>query len=616
MTLEKAPKKTMVTLIYSCILLFEKRDRFLLLGFLILQLLLHLLDVVGVILIAGVVSIAVAAVRGGDFPEWVDLVIGFLNLKTLESTTVATIFGMMAGALFIIKSIFSLYLNFRSQQFISSREVNLTHKATSLLLKKDLTRLSRFSPQQYQHSLSSGVNSVMGGVVGQTMLLISELALQISMLSLLSAFSPMLTSFTLLFFLIIFFILNRLQGSYSRMLGEEITKSDVEALVSISNYLRGYREILISGKRDFFIDSFLLSRAKSIRLNVKRTLLVQISKYVFEIAFVFAGLALSAFAFYAYSAEFAASLLALFLAALTRISTSVLRLQYGYILLKGYIGSTKLFFEMLDSAKTEQQVILSENKQVQSLGLKVLPAIQLKDVNFKYSSASAFEIKSLDLIIESNQSIALVGPSGGGKSTIIDLILGVITPMSGQRYIHGVEPISLYHLNEGGMAYVPQEVFVQPATVIENIALGTNSTEIHLPRVREVLDSVDLLDALSGLPNGLETIIGKGESGLSGGQRQRLGIARALYRNPKVLVLDEATSSLDAQLENEIAEVLRKLRGKITMVIVAHRLSTVLSCDSIIYVNHGKIIDRGTFKELRSRNKDFDKQAELLGISR
>jgi ABC-type multidrug transport system fused ATPase/permease subunit len=456
----------------------------------------------------------------------------------------------------------------------------------------------------------------MGGVVGQTMLLISELVLQIFMLFLLSAFSLTLTSFTLLFFLIVFFSLNRLQGSYSRMLGEEITKSDVESFVSISSYVRGYREILISGKQDSFIDSFLLSRAKSIHLNVKRTLLVQISKYVFEIAFVFAGLALSAFAFYAYSAEFAASLLALFLAALTRISTSVLRLQSGYILLKGYIGSTTLFFEMLDSTKTEQQVILSEGKQVQSHSLRVLPAIQLKDINFKYSSVSGFEIKSLDLIIESNHSVALVGPSGGGKSTIVDLVLGVITPTHGQRYIDGVEPKYLYHLNEGGMAYVPQEVFVQPATVIENIALGTHITEIHLPRVKEVLESVDLLDVFLGLPNGLETMIGTGESGLSGGQRQRLGIARALYRNPKVLVLDEATSSLDAQLENEIAEVLRKLRGKITMVIVAHRLSTVLSCDSIIYVNHGKIIDRGTFKELRSRNKDFDKQAELLGISR
>jgi ATP-binding cassette subfamily C protein len=606
----------MVNLIYSCILLFEKRDRILLLGFLLLQLLLHLLDVIGVILITGVVSIAVAAVRGGNFPKWVDLVIEFLNLKNVEVTTIATIFGVMAGTLFIAKSIFSLYLNFRSQQFISSREVNLTHRASSLLLKQDLTRLSRFSPQQYQHTLSSGVNSVMGGVVGQTMLLISELVLQISMLFLLSAFSLTLTSFTLLFFLIVFFSLNRLQGNYSRMLGEEITKSDVESFVSISSYVRGYREILISGKQDSFIDSFLLSRAKSIHLNVKRTLLVQISKYVFEIAFVFAGLALSAFSFYTYSAEFAASLLALFLAALTRISTSVLRLQYGYILLKGYIGSTKLFFEMLDSTKTEQRVILSEGKQVQSLSLQVPPAIQLKDINFKYSSVSAFEIKSLDLTIESNQSVALVGRSGGGKSTIVDLILGVITPTHGQRYIYGVEPKSLYHLDEGGIAYVPQEVFVQPATVIENIALGTHITEIHLPRVKEVLESVDLLDVFLGLPNGLETMIGTGESGLSGGQRQRLGIARALYRNPKVLVLDEATSSLDAQLENEIAEVLRKLRGKITMVIVAHRLSTVLSCDSIIYVNHGKIIDRGTFEELRSRNKDFDKQAELLGISR
>jgi ABC-type transport system involved in cytochrome bd biosynthesis fused ATPase/permease subunit len=321
-------------------------------------------------------------VRGGNFPKWVDLVIEFLNLKNLEATTVATIFGVMAGTLFITKSIFSLYLNFRSQQFISSREVNLTHRASSLLLKQDLTRLSRFSPQQYQHTLCSGVNSVMGGVVGQTMLLISELVLQISMLFLLSAFSPTLTFLTLLFFLIIFFSLNRLQGGYSRMLGEEITKSDVESVVSISSYVRGYREILVSGKQDSFIDSFLLSRAKSIHLNVKRTLLVQISKYVFEIAFVFAGLALSAFAFYAYSAEFAASLLALFLAALTRISTSVLRLQYGYILLKGYIGSTKLFFEMLDCTKTEQRVILSEGKQVQSHSLQVLPAIQLKDINF------------------------------------------------------------------------------------------------------------------------------------------------------------------------------------------------------------------------------------------
>lgn len=608
--------KSLANLVSASLELFNRRDQLLLFCLLFLQIFLHLLDIFGVVLIAGVVSVAVAAVRGKALPGWATDVTNYLNWNSLGTTQIAAILGVSAAAMFILKSILSLYLNFRSQKFISIREEALTKRLSDRFLKQDLNRLNSYSAQEYQHTLSAGVNSVMSGVIGQTMTLVSELLLQFSMLLLLTSFSPSLTLFTFLFFGSISLILNYLQGQFSNSLGAKITKSEIAAFSFISSYFNGYREILVSGKQEEYIQMFTFHRSRCIQFSVTKTLLSQISKYVFEICFVFASLAFSAYAFWAYSAEVAASLLAMFLAAISRISTSILRLHYGYIQLQGFIGSTSLFFTIYQSVYAESKLKPTERKPTLFFDKSNPPAILLKDIDFKYSNESKFGVHSLNLRIENNHFVALVGPSGGGKSTIVDIILGVINPSKGERYIHGVEPRDLYGLKSGGLAYVPQDVFVQPGTIIENILLGERIDEINVQRAKDVLNKVGLSEMLSDLTHGMETVIGTNGSGLSGGQRQRMGIARALYRNPRVIVLDEATSSLDAQLESDINNVLEQSRGSITMIVVAHRLSTVLKCDSIIYVNEGRIVDQGNFTELRSRNRDFDTQAELLGISR
>jgi ABC-type multidrug transport system fused ATPase/permease subunit len=208
---------------------------------------------------------------------------------------------------------------------------------------------------------------------------------------------------------------------------------------------------------------------------------------------------------------------------------------------------------------------------------------------------------------------AIVGPTGSGKSTLIDLMLGVLSPTSGNIRIFGISPekVPESHIRVG---YVPQRVYLTDGSIIENICFGESPDEWDESKVWTVLDKVLLKDFVHNLPQGLRTGVGESGSKLSGGQRQRIGIARALYLNPDLLVLDEATSALDAISESEITKTLERVEGELTTVVIAHRLSTVLNADKIVYLHKGQIQGIGTFDELRISIPDFDRQAELMGI--
>jgi ABC-type multidrug transport system fused ATPase/permease subunit len=216
--------------------------------------------------------------------------------------------------------------------------------------------------------------------------------------------------------------------------------------------------------------------------------------------------------------------------------------------------------------------------------------------------------------ISPGQVVAIVGPSGAGKSTLVDLILGVISPASGSITISGATPREILEAYPGACGYVPQEVFIIDGSIAENIAIGFETDTFDYERMAEVVRIAQLENLIESFPMGLEERVGERGSKLSGGQRQRLGIARSLYTNPKLLILDEATSALDGQTEADISNAISAMRGDVTIILIAHRLSTVRKADQVVYLENGKVISTGSFEKVRNDVRNFDSQAELMGL--
>jgi ATP-binding cassette subfamily C protein len=225
-------------------------------------------------------------------------------------------------------------------------------------------------------------------------------------------------------------------------------------------------------------------------------------------------------------------------------------------------------------------------------------------------------VKSVTFTIEPGTQVALMGPSGAGKSTIADLLCEVLTPSSGSISKicgEGEQPFSA-RINR--TSYVPQRPGLVSGTILDNVALGEDTSKADRVQALEALRLAHLADLVTKFPEGLDTHLGKLQDGLSGGQMQRLGLARALYRQPSLLVMDEATSALDAESEAEIQKALDHMRGKVTVVLIAHRLNTIQHADKVILVEEGQVKDFGTFKELISRNPSVERVVDLMRVEK
>ncbi|HZO24324.1 MAG TPA: ABC transporter ATP-binding protein [Steroidobacteraceae bacterium] len=238
--------------------------------------------------------------------------------------------------------------------------------------------------------------------------------------------------------------------------------------------------------------------------------------------------------------------------------------------------------------------------------------IRLEEVSFRYTGADSWALRGVSLCIPAQRSVGIVGANGSGKSTLADLIAGLLVPSIGRILIDGAPLEDEQRAGwQAQVAYVPQSTFMLDATIAENIALGTELADIDPARVREAARQAQLEELLGALPEGLLHKVGERGVRLSGGQRQRIGIARALYRQASVLLLDEATNALDGLTEKELMMTLRQLRGHYTSVLIAHRMSTVRACDLIIQLEHGRVIASGTYEELLRNSEAFRQMAGL-----
>jgi ABC-type multidrug transport system fused ATPase/permease subunit len=299
------------------------------------------------------------------------------------------------------------------------------------------------------------------------------------------------------------------------------------------------------------------------------------------------GLALIAGATYVISGpESALAAVTVFAAAGFRLLPIVNRIQGLILQLFSTIPEARLAF-----IKREANDLVKINESVQE------PVLILNSVNYKYPSASQFALTDISIDFESGLQYAIVGPSGAGKSTFIDICLGLLEPQNGV----------VKRKTGTSVAYVPQETNISRTDLKKNIALEWNVDFIDLHKINRSIEIAQLSKILEGR---IETAQLSGQS-LSGGQKQRIGLARAMYRNPSLLFLDEVTSALDAETEHAVMSSINELRGSITVVIVAHRLSTVQHADRVVYIDQGKILGVGTFEELRKSIPQLQRQIEL-----
>jgi ABC-type multidrug transport system fused ATPase/permease subunit len=305
--------------------------------------------------------------------------------------------------------------------------------------------------------------------------------------------------------------------------------------------------------------------------------------------------------------------LTVFLAAATRIAPAILRVQQGVLSIRTGLGTVGRTVEIIrESLEGENQNTGGEEPNFIYADFNA--SVVISELCYKYSSSSRFELSEINLNIPQGQHLAISGSSGAGKTTLVDLILGVLSPNSGTIKLSGLNPLDAFEKWPGAIAYVPQDITLVNATVWANITLGFDYDPSHEIYIWEALKLAHLDEYIQKLPDGLFTLVGEKGSRLSGGQRQRLGIARALFTKPKLLVLDEATSALDGETEADIAEAIKSLKGKVTVLLIAHRLSSVRNADKIIFMSQGEIKAFGSFDEVRKQAPDFDKQANLMGL--
>jgi ATP-binding cassette subfamily C protein len=372
----------------------------------------------------------------------------------------------------------------------------------------------------------------------------------------------------------------------------------VESEGHILNALGMYREFHIRNARSGQVEKLKAMRIRVANLQSKGLFMPYVAKYSIEISLVTGAILLTGSQLILKDALGALTTLSVFLVAATRVSPSILRLQQGLILFNAKCGESLKTLELiLDTEKIEQESIDDKSDSEANL---IEGEIKLVDVSFKYFDGTEDVIRNLDLLIPAGSMCALVGPSGNGKSTILDLMMGILVPSSGTVTIDGAAPNRFISRNPRAIGYVPQESVFFEGSLIENILLGLNKSDFSITDIAHALRKVGLDSLIPASVSLDEVRIGERGGSLSVGQRQRLSMARALITNPKVLFLDEPTSSLDADSERLIANLINGLRGKVTIVVIAHRLETIKNADQILFIENGVIKKRGNYEQVFS----------------
>jgi ABC-type multidrug transport system fused ATPase/permease subunit len=587
----------------------------------VIQVLISFLDLLGVLLLGLVAAlVAISSESSVSASGGIGALLGLIP----KSENLVIFLALTAALVLILKSVLGLVLTRKTFQFLANRQALVSGSIAERLLHRPLVEVQARSSQEISIGLTSGVSALTLTTLGQSVVIVAEIALVTILFAGLIFVDPLVAVFTVVFFGALVILLQFLLGSWATQLGKRSTDADIASMSTMQQALRAYREITVSGRRGLFIERFQSLRWDAAKVLSDTFILNQIGKYVFEVGLIVGAGCIALLVTFTKDIQAGIALLTVFLAVSARVFPSLMRMQAALSNIRTAHGAATVTLDLLDTlnqSEASASSALLSRTQAASLSkaahdgfVGFIPSVSVSSVSVSYPSASRFALDSVTLNISPNQSIALVGATGAGKSTLADVILGVLLPDLGSVAISGVPPLEAVRKWPGALSYVPQDVAVLSGTARENVALGLPGEFIDDALVWEALERAHLADFLKSARTGLDTVVGENGVQLSGGQRQRLGIARALYSRPRLLVLDEATSALDSETEQLITDTLESLTGDVTLIIIAHRLATVRHCDQVVFLAEGRITGSGTFNEVRERVPEFDRQAKLLGL--
>jgi len=544
-------------------------------------------------------------------------------LGELSTEELAVALAVVAAVFLLTKSVISVVLMRWVFRFLGTRQAMISADLTERLLGRPLLAIESRSSQERAYALSLGVGVLVTATLGAFALVLAEITLLIVLGVVLAVINTGVTVVALVFFASIGFAFQRMLRATSVRIGEELGSTTVDSQQLIQEALAAYREISVLGRRPLIVETISQQWTRAGRARADSLYIIQLPKIAYEAALVVGALGLAAWQFTVADAVQALATLALFLAAGSRVLPSMLRLTNLILGIRTGAGQAKQLFPMILELRDPDVPFVPFTEGSISRPGRLLrsgyegfaPVVQVDGLSFRYPGEAQEALKDIALRVGCGDSLAVVGSTGAGKSTLADVILGLIEPSEGTVKISGMMPSQAIEQWPGAIAYVPQHVALFNGTVRQNVALAFPDDEIDDELVWAALRRAQLDDFLFSAREGLDTLVGERGVRLSGGQRQRLGLARALYSSPRMLILDEATSALDAETERLIAAALQNLSGDVTLIVIAHRLATIRTADSVVYLENGAIVSRGTFAEVREENPHLRAQAALMGMT-
>ena len=591
----------------------SKTDKIKLLSIVLIQTFLSLLDVLGVAITGLVSALAVSGIQSKSSSQGVSKIINFIHIQNLSFQTQVGFLSVLAVLVLLLRTLISIYFIRRIYRFFSYKSAELSADLIMKVLGQNLLKVREKTTQDTLYSVTHGVSSLMMGVFASAVNLASDFSILIFIIAALVIVDPIIAISTALMFFFISILINRIVNIRAQFLGKANAELQVESNSKITEVLTSYRELFVQNRLFFYSNEIRNLRVRLAKYQAEFTFMPNISKYIIETTVIVGALIVAGIQFSLKDAANAFATLSIFLIAATRLAPALLRVQQGITLIRNSFGAASTTIILIQTLKSLPTLQIRESKQNFNY-LNFTGNISISKVSLTYPGRQNPAISDISMNISAGKFVAIVGSSGAGKTTLIDTLLGVLEPNTGLIKISGLSPKQSITKWPGAISYVPQDINIFDGTVRTNVSLGYPKELASDEMVWEAINFAELSDVVKELPNGLDTEIGERGVKLSGGQRQRLGIARALFSKPQLLVLDEATSSLDSETELKISKAIQNLKGKVTVVIIAHRLSTVRKADNVYYLEDGKIKASGSFEEVRKISPEFDQQAKLLGL--